>query len=178
MARWQVLVFALGVAAAAASSALAADQAFDVKPGLWEATTAGSLSGAPPIPPDVLAQMTPEQRAKVEGAMSQANRTRVVKSCLTAEQLRRGPNLAQPGDASCSKTVVTRTATDLEVRQVCTNKGAQTVSGTVHFRAVNRETIVGTADYSVKSGTGTTNMQQKINGRWLGPDCGSVKPAQ
>ena len=177
MAKWQVLVFVLGVAAAAASAAPAADPAFDVKPGLWETTTSGSMSGAPPIPPDVLAQMSPDQRSKVEAAIARANGTRTRKSCLTAEQLRRGPNLAQPDSKSCTQSIVTRTATELEIRQVCTNNGAQTMSGTVRFQAVNRETVTGTADFSVNNGGGgTTRMQHKISGRWLGADCGSIKP--
>ena len=40
----------------------------NLKLGLWEATSLISMSGAPPIPPEMLAKMTPAQRAKSKSA--------------------------------------------------------------------------------------------------------------
>ena len=47
-------------------SAWAADkiQSLNLKVGLWEVTHTTSLTGTPPIPPEMLAKMTPEQRAE------------------------------------------------------------------------------------------------------------------
>jgi hypothetical protein len=47
----------------------------DVKQGLWEVSTTHSMKGMPTaqmgnIPPDVLAKMSPDQRAKIEAMMS------------------------------------------------------------------------------------------------------------
>src|SRR5262245_49843809 len=54
------------------SSALfAADklQPLNVKIGLWEVTHTMSMSGMPPIPAELLAKMTPEQKAQLEERM-------------------------------------------------------------------------------------------------------------
>ena len=65
----------------------AAAATLNLNPGLWEMTTTGETTGAPPIPADILAQMPPERRAKLEAAMA-ANATRastphVSKQCIT-----------------------------------------------------------------------------------------------
>src|SRR5258705_225126 len=88
--------------AAAAGSMLlahAAGPSMDVKTGLWEITSTGATTGAPPIPPEALAQMTPEQRAKMESAMraeiARNNQSHVSKSCITQRQLEKAPDFAE-----------------------------------------------------------------------------------
>jgi hypothetical protein len=60
----------LGFAFLFCGAAWAADnvQPLDVKLGLWESTTTMEHSGAPPIPAEVLARLSPEQRAMECGA--------------------------------------------------------------------------------------------------------------
>src|SRR5438128_510676 len=63
------------------ATAWAADQ-FDIKPGLWDITTSMQLSGMPPIPN--FDKMTPEQQARVAGAMqNMSGRAHTTKSCVT-----------------------------------------------------------------------------------------------
>jgi hypothetical protein len=180
MSRWQTLVVCFGAAAAAIAAAAAADAPFDVKPGLWQVRMHGTTSGEPPIPAEALANLPPEQRAKFEAAiraaMARAGAPRVTKSCITAEQLRRVPDFGR--DRECRQTVVTRTATELELRQVCTGTGSDEarMSGTVHFTAVDRETVEGTAEITRSSRGQAMKVNEKISGKWLGPDCGDVKP--
>src|SRR5438045_3135799 len=101
--------FLLGLGATVGSIVLAqaADPAFDVKTGLWELTSTGSMSGAPPIPAEALARMTPEQRAQMEAAMQAAiarnNQPHVSKSCMTQRQLEKAPNFAESHDQSCKQ---------------------------------------------------------------------------
>ena len=136
--------FLLGLAVCVGSMVLAyaADPAFDVKTGLWEVTSTGSMSGAPPIPQDALARMTPEQRAQMEAAM---------------------------------QTVVNRTASLIETRVECT--GQQRKSGTFRFQAVSREAIRGDMSMVMSSGDKTMNSKYTLQGKWLGADCGNVKPS-
>src|SRR5690348_9441337 len=89
----------LGVASAQAGSTL------NVKLGLWEMTTMGEVSGAPPIPPEALARMTPEQRARMQAAMTaslaQQNKPKVRKYCVTQKDLERGLDLKGSQSAGC-----------------------------------------------------------------------------
>jgi hypothetical protein len=66
-------------------------QPLDIKPGLWEFTSTNLVTGLPAMPPDVLAKMTPEQRAKIEAAMGARSggvpRTITHKVCITREKL-------------------------------------------------------------------------------------------
>lgn len=60
----RVVSLTLCVGFIAALPAPAADNTpLKVKPGLWEMTSDSERSGAPPIPPEALAKMSPEQRA-------------------------------------------------------------------------------------------------------------------
>src|SRR5581483_11215497 len=79
---------------------------FNVKTGLWETTS------TLPMSPELLAKLTPEQRARVEAALKgEANNgkptTRTYKSCLTKEQLDRGT--AFNNTKECTETPVTST---------------------------------------------------------------------
>ena len=58
------------VLAVAADSAKPADPIkLNIKLGLWEIATQANISGAPPIPEDALAKMSPEQRAHMQAAI-------------------------------------------------------------------------------------------------------------
>lgn len=174
-----VLVLSLGLAAALSEPAQAA--AFAASPGLWQVTTSGTASGAPPIPPEALARLSPEEKQKflaaMQAMMAEQNARHVTKSCLTAEQLRRGPTFTSRRDKSCKERIAKSTATDIEVEEVCSEAGRQTMTGTLRFHAANPQTIVGTADVTVGGAGRAMTMHREISGKWLGPDCGGVKPA-
>jgi hypothetical protein len=182
MQRWQPLVLGLGVMAAALAGARADAPAFDVKPGLWQVTTSGNASGGPSLPPDALAQMTPEQRAQVEaalrGAMARATAPRTIRSCITAEQLRRNPDFTRGGKTGCRQTAISRTASEIELHEACSGGNAGTMSATIHFSARDRETISGTTLVTQNNGGQPMTVRQQIVGKWLGPDCGSIKPGE
>ncbi|MBV9153766.1 MAG: DUF3617 domain-containing protein [Alphaproteobacteria bacterium] len=170
---------ALGLCTTIASIALAqaADPAFDVKPGLWEITSTGAATGAPPIPAEALAKLSPEQRAKMEAAMQAAmarsSQPRTSKSCITQKQLEK--TFAGTNDKNCKQTIVSRTATLIEARVECT--GEQKTSGTVRFQALSRETVRGEVKMAISGGGNTMNSNHTLEGKWLGADCGSVKPS-
>jgi hypothetical protein len=49
-------------------------------------------------------------------------------------------------------------------------------SGTCRFEARNPESVVATWDVTMSNGGKAMNMKSAMRGKWLGPDCGSVKP--
>ena len=152
----------------------------NLKPGLWEMTWSGQTSGAPPIPPDVLAQMPPERRAKLEAAMAaNANRTSAPhanKQCITEKGLQRGLNVEEnKTESSCQRTVVSNTASVMDMRQECT--GQEIMSGTSHFEAIGPEALTGAIDMTMTDGVRTTTVKRVMLGKWLGADCGNLKNA-
>lgn len=45
-------------------------QPLNVKTGLWESTTTSTTSGQMPLPSDMLAKLSPDQRARIEARMN------------------------------------------------------------------------------------------------------------
>ena len=86
------------------STMWAADlQALDVKTGQWETTTSGQMTGMPAIPPEVLAKLTPEQRAKMESAMGARGAKPIVSTyCLTKDKLEQAWNTGQSMAKNCT----------------------------------------------------------------------------
>ena len=175
----RTVALGLGVTAGSIMLVHAAGSSLDVKTGLWEITSTGTTTGAPPIPPEALAQMTPEQRAKMEAAMQAAiarnNQPHVSKSCITQKQLEKAPNFAEQHNKSCKQTVVSRTTSLIETRVECS--GPQKMTGTFRFQAQSREAIHGDVSMVMSDGNKTMTSKHTIQGKWLGADCGNVKPS-
>jgi hypothetical protein len=159
----------------------AAAATLNLKPGLWEMTTAGETTGTPPIPENVLAQMTPERRAKFEAAMA-ASRTRgtaprAFKQCITPESLQRGLKVDDTkNESGCQQTVVSSTASVMDMRMNCTSP-QRTSSGTFHFETASPEAVSGTINMTISDGAHNMTMKRVIQGKWLGADCGNLKRA-
>jgi hypothetical protein len=164
----------LGVAGAG----LAQTPTLDLKPGLWQITSTGSMTGAPPIPPEVLANMPPEKRAQVQAAMqaamARASDPQVAKNCVTEEQLRRGLNFGERPNPSCQRKIVTNSSNLLVVHEECA--GARPMVGDFRFTAIDRETMKGDINVVMGTGADMTTMQRNLQGKWIGSDCGDVKP--
>ena len=170
---------ALSLGIAAALPALAADSpAFKVKPGLWQMTTDSERSGTLPIPDETLARMTPEQRARLDANMQQSMRPRhgVTKECVTQADINRDFEGFAMGGGQCTRTVTERTATVRAGTFSCT--GREKSSGSYRFEAATAEAMVGKWNAAVGEGGKTMNMKAAIQGKWLGADCGEVKPRE
>ena len=154
----------------------------NVKLGLWEMAmkpqVSGDLSGM--IDPQQLQQMSPEERTRVQAAMQQMQagmqKPRLTKECMTQEKLAHGFN-SGADDANCKSTVVTNTSTDYEAHMECAAKdGNRAVN--VHFTAQSSDHVTGTVHSDMsRNGKGMT-VDAKIEGRWLGADCGSIKDSE
>jgi hypothetical protein len=150
----------------------------NVKPGLWEIASQGQINGAPPIPEEQLARLTPEQRARFEAAMqaSMANaaKPRLSKHCMTPEKIQRGLDVQQHNDSSCEKKVVSNSASELEFSEDCRSEHGNT-SINEHFQLDGSEQLSGTVRAVNTAGGKTMTVDSSIHGKWLGASCGDVK---
>ena len=185
MSMLRILPCSLGLSVCVLFPALAQSPAINVKTGLWEVSSTRSSSGMPKmsampqIPPGALAAMPPSQRARIENAMKaargQAGGTRVKKSCVTRESLERGLAFGAESRPNCKRTVSNRSATEWELRESCADpRGRQII--VVRYEAPTPETINGTVNITMNDGGRSMSMKQVMRGRWVGPDCGDVKP--
>jgi hypothetical protein len=172
---------AIGASVGWALPGLAASETpLAVTPGLWEMTSQTETSGAPPVPPDATAGMTPEQKAKFEAAMqamiAKQTQPHTVKTCVTAERLKRGFT-GDDKHKDCQTTVVDSTSKVLDVKIACTG-GDQPSTGTIHYEAVDAKTVVGKVDMNIGRGGKSMEVRNDIHGKWLAADCGDVKPGK
>ncbi|MBL0729371.1 DUF3617 domain-containing protein [Piscinibacter sp. HJYY11] len=172
--RWRVV----GLIAACAAVAHA-QTAPPLKPGLWQVTSERLVDGQKVQMPDMSAQMAnmpPEARKQMEAMMKQrgidmsggAGNTKI---CMTREQLDEGRWRSDEG--SCKTDFTTRTSTLWKWRSVCTQPTSE---------SEGEASIASPERYTVKINT-TSNrkgeprsMQMTMNAKWLGADCGDVKP--
>jgi Protein of unknown function (DUF3617) len=177
------LCTALGAAilcALGCSSALAQPL---LKPGLWEITSKTTLNGqAMPHMGDMLKNMSPAQRKQMEAMMAKqgvsmpaanADGATVSKVCMTPEHVRQGA-LTQPDSVrSCSQQAVQQIGNTMKYSFACTNPKAEgtgeaTWSGDTQF--TNRVKMSGERNGK------PYQSDMDGAGKWLGADCGSVKP--
>lgn len=152
-------------------------QPLNIKTGLWESTTSFIMSGTPPIPAEVLAKLTPEQRARMEERMKASNgdkaQTTTDRSCLTKEKLDED-YLALGKKQDCTQNVVTATSSKAEVRFTCQHDNVK-LSGIIRVEALNTENVKGSGDTSASDGEHTMKGTTTFTSKWLGADCGDVK---
>lgn len=149
-----------------------AQERLNIKPGLWEIKSEMRVGGVLPLPKALRDQLTPEQRAKMaadakaraaEGPISDTAR-----DCITEKDLEqpfRSSNMQQ-----CRQSTVKTTRNSQEVRIVC--DGEHKGAGSFKVTTPNAETMNGTLDLKIGEGPDAFTMNGKLNGRWLGADCG------
>ena len=174
----------LGIACFAVAPAWAAD-AFEplaIKPGLWEIVLTVQTSGLPPMPPEVLAKLTPEERARIETKAKQqaaaGPRTTVKRSCLSEKELHQPLTLTFGGDGQgCQQTVTNASRTGQEIRVGC-GKDATHGGGTVRIEAADPEHVKVSSRWSATDGAHTMKMSSTAALRWLGEVCELDRPAE
>lgn len=158
--------------------ALAADHPA-VKLGLWEISHQSDSGSQAPVPDDVLSRLPPEARARIEAARaSHGPSGRSTKQCVTKASL---DHLFNESDHEmvCKRTVVAQTSTSMEMHLECHGKqagGGPSSTGTLKWKLLDPETMQGTVDMTTTIGPRTMNHKVEIKGKWLGADCGDVKP--
>ena len=173
------------IAGLAALCLLAADkiQPISAKLGLWEVTSTQQMQGmptagasAPSIPPDALAKMPPEQRARVEAMIKQRSgqpTTRTTQTCVTQEKLNNIPFAEQR--ESCTRTIVTSTSKMFELHMECADKNGMNTTADAKYEVIGDSTMKGTAKSKTLRNGQTMTMNIDLSGKWVSADCGTVK---
>lgn len=151
----------------------------DVKQGQWETTTTMKAMGLPTIPPEVLNQMPPEQRAKMEAMIAaRAGKPMSSTSCMTKEKLQQAWNTGQQGLKACTTSVVTSTSSKQEIHMECDRNGMKT-AGTIKVEAVDSEHIRGSVQMMAADPSNSRpgmNMDYSFTSKWIGPACADKQP--
>lgn len=171
----------LALAAAAYAGGAAAQ---NLKPGLWEVnstmkSSSGQVEKGLAQAEQQMAAMTPEQRKMMEEILTKhgvqmgrgAPGMMSSRMCLTREMADRNQLPAQQGD--CKTTSQQRSGNTLKVAFTCTQPPS---SGEGVYTIVSPEayTLRMVVHSTVEGRHETMNMDGK--GKWLGADCGDVKP--
>lgn len=173
-------VFALAAAAAlltiAAAAQTEAHQPLHVKTGLWQVTQTTSIGGG--VPPEMqarLAQMPPEQRARVEAMMQSrfggAPETRTFKSCVTEKDLNNEP---WQNGTKCKWSVVSSNGTDMEARGTeCDMGKEQGMSSEIDIKihVVDANDVRATFNGSATQNGHTFTLSGTHTAKWLGATC-------
>ncbi len=148
----------------------------NVKTGLWQSTSTMTAIGGIGLPPEMLAQLTPEQRARYEAALQARNgahtSTMTHKECLTQKDLTTNPfgKDDEPNEGlECHRTVINSTSSDAEIRETCSGEASMTFMVKIH--AVDREHTVGTGEGTATMGGHTMKSSIKFDTKWLGATC-------
>ena len=148
----------------------------NVKPGLWETTTTYKRSGAPPVSPEMLSRLTPEQRARLEQRMSAnsggSTNTATDQHCVTKEDVEKA-DFGQ-GKGECTYSIETSTSTQGKGSYSCDVEGMK-VNGDLEITAPDPEHIKGTSHGSLNGGGRTMNVESTFTSKFLSASCGSVK---
>lgn len=148
----------------------------NVKTGLWQSTSTITIVGSLGLPPEALATMTSEQKAKYDAAMQAQsggrNRTFTHKGCLTQKDLTTDP-FAQKDSSDenihCHGTLLTSTSTDVVLQETCS--GEASVTYTMKIHAIDQEHATGTGTGTTTMGGKTMNSNFTFNSTWIGATC-------
>ena len=171
------------VAALAAVSFAAGASAQNLKPGLWEVTQkmggSAEMDKAQAQMQQQMANMSPQQRKMMEEMMAKQGMkmgsggpgAMSVKMCMTKDMVERNEIPAQQGD--CKTTRQQRSGNAINIAFSCANPPS---SGEGQVTIVSPEAY--TMKMTMKSSAGgkPQTMQMDGSGRWLGADCGDLKP--
>ena len=168
------LAGSLGLLAIAAQAA-----SLNVKTGLWETTMQNQVAGNMPIPQSEIAKMPAQARARMQAAMQAAmtamNKARTIRSCVTQAQIDKAFTNPDRGGEHCDRVAITSSPTEQTFKMTCKGKH-EAMTGSFHLVAASPTAITGTMDMAASGGSNTMKMHMVMHGRWLGTDCGSIKP--
>jgi Protein of unknown function (DUF3617) len=156
-----------------------------LKPGLWEITQqikmgSGGMNDKMAAMQQQMAQMPPEQRKMMEDMMARQGvkmgaagpGSMGIKTCMTQEMVERNQVPTQQGD--CTSTSSPRVGNTMKIAFTCTQPPSS---------GEGEVTFIGSDAYSLKIKVNTQvggkpeAMDMEGGGKWLGANCGDIKPA-
>ncbi len=173
------------LAAAFLAAASLAASAQSMKPGLWEITNRMESGGARmeqsmAQAQAALANMPPEQRKMVEEMMAKQGVKMgsggpgggmSIQVCVTKEMAERNEVPTQKGD--CKTTQQSRTGNTIKMAFVCTSPPSSG-EGQITFASNEAYTMKMAVSTAMEGRPEKMNMDS--SGKWLGADCGGVRP--
>ena len=153
-----------------------------IEPGLWEISIAlksqsGKAEAAMKQAQAYISMLPPDQRKAVEETMAAQNirlgdKSSTVQACISKEDAARGEVPQQAGD--CTQQVLERSASSMKLKFNCTTSPPASGEAVVNFQSATAYTSKAVVDTVVVGQPERVNVDQ--TGRWLGTECGSVKP--
>ncbi len=149
----------------------------NLRPGLWEiATTSDLLLLVPHIPADqmqAIKDLASEYGFEVPPI---ENGAAISKACITQEMASQKslPIFAQ-SQLGCVTKNATRTGNNYKMDFVCDSadlKGTGTAEGTI----ISAESFTAKTKFNGTAQGNAVNEQADVNGKWIGANCGDVKP--
>ena len=172
---------AIGAALLAATTLA---QAQSMKPGLWEYSStmksaSGEMEAAMAEAQKQMASMPPEQRKQFEQMMAAQGMAsspggrgpQVTRVCVTPEE---AANFDIQSDPQCKQEITQRSASGMKMRFACTGDGKTEGEGSISLRG---DTAF-TSNFVIKTQSGgkSDRFDMTQNGKWIGADCGKLKP--
>ena len=155
----------------------------NLKPGLWEIThkmqSSGQMGQDMAQMQQQMASMPPEQRKMMEEMMAKQGVKpgaggaggMSLKTCMTKEMAEKNELPAQQGD--CTTTHQSRSGNTMKFTVACT-KPPSTGEGQVTF--ISPEAYSMKMAVTSESRGKPEKMNMEGGGKWLGSDCGNIKP--
>jgi hypothetical protein len=176
-----LIVAAACVMLAVAASGAGENQPLRVKTGLWQVTQTTTINGGVvALPPDLqarLAQLPPEERARLEGVMQErlggVPHTTTFKSCVTEKDLSDEP---WKSGSECKWTVNTSTGTDMEARGTSCELGRdEGMSSDIHIKihVVDPGYAKATFDGKATGNGHTLTLSGTHEAKWVAATCPS-----
>jgi hypothetical protein len=158
-----------------------------VKPGLWENETkmvggSGELASALAAAQKQMESLPPESRKMMQEMMAKqgtqlnaGKSATIAKNCVTKEMVERNELTAIPSadKHGCTQTHSPLSKKSVKFSGVCTNP-VSSIEGEMTYISPEAYSIKMTT--MGKIGEKTQTMDLQVTGRWLGPDCGAIKP--
>lgn len=153
-----------------------------IKPGLWLITHQGSINhaGMNVQMPDakqmqaMMKNLPPDMQAKMAQNMGQNGMAAMtgdgIKICVSQEQAAQN-NFATPPNSQCKIVNQNRSGNTINVKMQCP-QGEMESTVTLQSDTAWSSTMKG----QMKEGDKTTSMDMQATGKWLGNDCGTLKP--
>jgi hypothetical protein len=155
-----------------------------MKPGLWELSNSvsssdGQMQAAMTEMQKQLASMAPEQRKSIQQMMERngvqlnvgAGGALTTRMCMTKEMIERREFPVQQGDCKQKMTPVSGNKFKLAFscsKPAASGEGEMTVDSDTSYRA--KMHVRGT------DGGNRQSMDMDVSGKWLGTECGSLRP--
>jgi len=166
-----LILFTVGVIPAFAAAQY---QPLNVKTGQWQTTVLINSGGSMALPSSQMERLTPEQRARVEAAMKQASKLKIIRYVnqdgLTQDDLNKGTPF-KSDDKQCTQKVLNSTSSKLNIEQDCAEDTMSTKT-VMTLEALSSEQVkgIGTVTATSEGHIFTSNIT--FTSRWLSPACG------